>query len=129
MIESFTTNQNVDGKNSSSTLEANQFEIYLKGIQTPVMVIDTDFNVVYMNQFGRKLLGMKKATVYRKKCYDLFKTEECKTERCASCICMQKTQTPETSQTTAHFGERAPYPFSTPHRRYTTMNEPKLSAQ
>jgi methyl-accepting chemotaxis protein len=107
MLEAVPASQNTNSQQSASVDAINQFEIYLKGIQTPVMVVDTNFNVVYMNQFGRKLLGMKKSEAYGKKCYDLFKTDDCKTEKCASCVCMLKTYKPETSQTTARFGESA----------------------
>src|SRR5208337_283546 len=63
-------------------------------------VIDLDFNVVYLNTFGRKLVGEKKNTLKGKKCYQLFKTDDCKTERCA-CARAFKSKKPETSQTTA----------------------------
>lgn len=78
----------------------NEFAIYLKGIQSPVMVIDKDFSVVYMNQFGRKLVGEKKSTIKGKKCYDLFKAGDCKTERCA-CAKMFMSAKPEMGQTIA----------------------------
>ena len=47
--------------------EEQKYEIYLKGIQTPVMVIDKDFSILYMNQFGRKLVKEKKSTIVGKK--------------------------------------------------------------
>ncbi|HTY74416.1 MAG TPA: methyl-accepting chemotaxis protein [Candidatus Nanoarchaeia archaeon] len=90
----------VDEKSSAS--EDSKFAIYLKGIQTPVVVIDSNFAVTYMNQFGRKLLGMKKDAVYGRKCYDLFKTDDCHTEKCA-CGRSFRTKNSETSQTTARF--------------------------
>ncbi len=88
---------------ASATGEENQYAIYLKGIQTPVMVIDSNFNVTYMNQYGRKMIGLKKKDLQGKKCYDLFKTDECNTEKCA-CARMFKSKNPEMSQTTARFG-------------------------
>lgn len=78
----------------------NEYAIYLKGIQSPVMVIDKDFNIVYMNQFGRKLVSEKKSTIKDKKCHDLFKTGDCKTDKCA-CAKMFVSTKPETGQTIA----------------------------
>jgi methyl-accepting chemotaxis protein len=102
MVETVNTSQNnVNG--APAVGEENQYAIYLKGIQTPVMVIDYNFNITYMNQFGRKLFGLKKNAVAGKKCYDLFKTDDCCTEKCA-CARMLKSAKPETSQTTARFG-------------------------
>jgi methyl-accepting chemotaxis protein len=86
---------------SNPSLEENNYSIYLKGIQTPVMVIDRDFSIIYMNQFGRKLVKEKKDSIKGKKCYDLFKTGDCQTERCACCRSFQSKK-PETSQTTAN---------------------------
>ncbi len=80
-----------------------QYELYLKCIRTPVIAIDSEFNVVYMNQYGRKLLGVKKNELRSKKCYELFKTDDCRTEKCA-CARSMKTGNTETSITTARFG-------------------------
>ncbi len=86
---------------SNPSSEEKNYAIYLKGIQSPVMVIDKDFNILYMNQFGRKLLKEKKDSIKGKKCYDLFKTSDCQTGRCA-CSRSFQSQKPETSQTTAN---------------------------
>jgi len=86
---------------TNSSSEEKKYAIYLKGIQTPVMVIDKDFSVLYMNQFGRKLVKEKKDSIKSKKCYDLFKTGDCQTERCA-CSRSFQSKKPETSQTTAN---------------------------
>ncbi len=86
---------------TNSSSEEKKYAIYLKGIQTPVMVIDKDFSVLYMNQFGRKLVGEKKDSVKGKKCYDLFKTGDCQTEKCA-CTRSFQSKKPETSQTVAN---------------------------
>jgi len=80
-----------------------QYELYLKCIQTPVIAIDSEFNVIYLNQFGRKLLGLKKDALKDKKCYELFKTDDCHTEKCA-CARAMKTGKTETSITIARFG-------------------------
>ena len=55
----------------------------LNAIPTPIMAIDTDFTVTYMNPSGASVLGYTPDEVVAKKCYDLFKTPHCKTEKCA----------------------------------------------
>jgi hypothetical protein len=56
-----------------------------------------------MNQFCRKMLKIKKNELSGKKCYDLFKTDDCNTDKCA-CKQAMKTGQTETSITTARFG-------------------------
>ncbi len=55
----------------------------LNAIPTPIMSIDTDFNVTFMNPFGAAVVGSTPDEVVGKKCYDLFKTAHCQTEKCA----------------------------------------------
>jgi len=62
----------------------------LNNIPTPIMEIDRDFNVVYMNPAGAGLVGLTTETVMGKKCYDLFKTSHCHTSECR---CQQAMQT------------------------------------
>lgn len=80
-----------------------QYELYLKCIRTPIVAINTEYNIVYMNQFCRKMLKIKKNELSGKKCYDLFKTDDCNTDKCA-CKQAMKTGQTETSITTARFG-------------------------
>ena len=82
---------------------ANLQAVYLDGIQTPVLAIDRDFTVTYMNSAGAKLLNQTTQEVLGKKCYDLFKTDECQTQKCA-CFRAMKTGKPATSQTIARAG-------------------------
>ena len=49
-----------------------QYELYLKCIRTPVIAIDSEYNVVYMNQYGRKLLGVKKNELQKQKVLRAF---------------------------------------------------------
>jgi methyl-accepting chemotaxis protein len=71
---------------------------YLQGVQTPVMAIDKDFKVVFINDFGAKLLKSSADKLVGKKCYDLFNTSDCKTSKCACAVAM-KTKKPATSET------------------------------
>ncbi len=56
---------------------------HLDSMPAPAMIIDRDFTVQYMNTIGAKVGGKSQAQVIGTKCYDHFKTEDCKTERCA----------------------------------------------
>jgi methyl-accepting chemotaxis protein len=79
---------------------------YLEGIKTPIMTIDPEFNVVYMNDFGARLLGSTPEKVLGKKCYDLFRTDDCQTPKCACAIAMKtKKQTTSQSVSRARGGE------------------------
>ncbi len=61
----------------------------LNTIPTPIMSIDTDFSITFMNPAGAAVAGMTPDEVVGKKCYDLFKTPHCQTERCACARAMQ----------------------------------------
>ncbi|HBG07809.1 MAG: chemotaxis protein [Geobacteraceae bacterium GWC2_58_44] len=56
---------------------------FLDSMPSPAMIIDTDFNVLFMNQLGAKVGGKTPAQVAGTKCYDHFKTGDCKTLNCA----------------------------------------------
>jgi len=55
---------------------------YLHKLPTPVIVIDREFNVKFMNKYGAKLLGKTVEECVGKKCYDLFDTLHCRTDEC-----------------------------------------------
>ncbi|MEW5800963.1 MAG: methyl-accepting chemotaxis protein [bacterium] len=73
----------------------------LTNIPTPIMTIDKDFGITYMNTAGAKLVGMTAKQCEGKKCYDLFKTPHCHT---AECRCLQAMQqnVVVTGETIAH---------------------------
>jgi methyl-accepting chemotaxis protein len=54
----------------------------LELIPTPVMVIDRDYNVKYMNPVGAKAVNKTPEECLGKKCSSLFNTEHCNTENC-----------------------------------------------
>ena len=62
--------------------EANLKVEYLNNIPTPVMVIDKEFNVQYMNTAGAHVVGQTAESVKGKKCFTLFDTEHCNTANC-----------------------------------------------
>ncbi|MFH1076327.1 MAG: methyl-accepting chemotaxis protein [Pseudomonadota bacterium] len=72
----------------------------LMNLPTPVMEIDKDFNVVFMNAAGAGVVGLTPAECVGKKCYHLFKTQDCQTSACACGIAM-RTNAIATSETYA----------------------------
>lgn len=56
---------------------------HLNNLPTPVMQIDREFNIQFMNMFGAKLLKADQKSVIGKKCFDYFKTDHCHTDKCS----------------------------------------------
>ncbi len=75
----------------------------LDTMPTPAMIIDNDFNVQYMNELGAKVGGKSAAQLVGTRCYDHFKTSDCKTDRCACGQAMRSGQNAG-SETDAHPG-------------------------
>ena len=73
----------------------------LDSMPAPATIIDRDFNVLYMNEMGAKVGGKSPSQVVGQKCYDHFKTSDCKTANCACGRAMQSGQTAD-GETDAH---------------------------
>ena len=56
---------------------------YLEKLPAPVMMIDKEFNITYLNKKGAELLKKDQESLIGQKCYDNFKTGHCQTENCA----------------------------------------------
>ncbi|MEW6182068.1 MAG: methyl-accepting chemotaxis protein [Bacillota bacterium] len=56
---------------------------HIDSVPTPVMLLDKDFSIQYLNQAGLDLLGLTKQQVIGTKCYSHFKTSDCHTNNCA----------------------------------------------
>lgn len=63
---------------------------YLDNLATPVMTVNEDFGIKYMNKAGASLLGKTQQELVGQKCYDNFKTADCRTEKCACAQAMNK---------------------------------------
>ena len=72
----------------------------LNSLPTPIMQIDKDYNVTFMNPKGAEMLGMDPASVVGRKCYDLFKTLHCRTAKCC-CARAMATDSIVTDETVA----------------------------
>jgi methyl-accepting chemotaxis protein len=74
---------------------------HLDNLTNPVMIIDPDFNIQYMNKKGAEVLGKSQKELIGQKCYDNFKTGHCKTENCALYKAMKNDRI-FTEETVAH---------------------------
>ncbi|MEL7609291.1 MAG: methyl-accepting chemotaxis protein [Bacillota bacterium] len=74
---------------------------YMDSLPTPAMMIDKEFNIRYMNLNGAELLGKTQQELIGCKCYDNFKTSDCRTEKCACYRAMRDVRKAE-SETDAH---------------------------
>ncbi|WP_321372164.1 PAS domain-containing protein [uncultured Desulfuromusa sp.] len=72
----------------------------LNTIPTPIMSIDTDYNITFMNPAGAAVAGKTPDECVGMKCFDLFNTPHCKTEKCA-CARAMKTDSVVTEETLA----------------------------
>ncbi len=66
---------------------------YLDNLPTPVMTIDKDYNITYMNPTGAGVVGKTPTDVLGMKCYDMFKTLHCNTPECRCAQAMEKDRT------------------------------------
>ncbi len=56
--------------------------LVLNLVPTPVMAIDRDFSITYMNRAGAQLGGLTQEECVGRKCHEVFKTPHCRTEEC-----------------------------------------------
>lgn len=57
----------------------------LAQVPTPVMAVNTDMELIFLNDAGLKLLRKTWDEVKGKKCHDLFNTIHCRTDECRMC--------------------------------------------
>ena len=62
---------------------------YLNQIPTPVMAVDTSFNVQFINSAGASLVGYSPEECIGISCSDLYNTEFCRTSRCPAARALQ----------------------------------------
>jgi methyl-accepting chemotaxis protein len=76
---------------------------FFDNLPTPVMAIDNDFTILYMNKAGAEVGNTTPAKLNGTKCHDHFRTGDCKSDRCA-CNKAMRSQTKEQSDTQANPG-------------------------
>lgn len=89
------------GKSFNNMIETIEMQKgYLENLPTPIMVIDNEFNISYMNKKGAEVVGVEQNLLLGQKCYDNFKTDHCNTEKCA-CMLAMRNDNATTSETTS----------------------------
>lgn len=81
---------------------------HIDAMPAPAMIIDSEYNVRYMNKTAAGLLGKSQAQLIGTKCYNNFKTEDCNTENCA-CRKAMSTRAAAASETVARPDTGATY--------------------
>jgi methyl-accepting chemotaxis protein len=74
---------------------------HLDAVPAPAMIIGRDFEIRYMNASGASLLGRSQRELVGTRCYDAFRTGDCRTARCA-CARAMADDREVTSETDAH---------------------------
>ncbi len=74
---------------------------YIEAFPMPVMTMDKEFNVQFLNKAGLEVTSRSSSEVLGKKCHELFKTGDCRTANCACSRAMQSGAGTE-SETDAH---------------------------
>ncbi|MCP4151520.1 MAG: PAS domain-containing protein [bacterium] len=75
---------------------------FLNNIPTPVMALDTDYTIRFINPAGAAAVGMKPDACTGRKCHELFKMAHCQTEDCRGAKAMREGRV-VTGDTIAHF--------------------------
>ncbi len=77
---------------------------HLDNINAPVMIIDRDYRIRFMNRAGAALGKTTGDALKGSKCYDFFRTGDCNTANCA-CNRAMSDDRPSASETDAHPGD------------------------
>ena len=99
-------------KKQEKTLEDARTKLeYLNNIPAPVVAVDQEFSIQFMNRAALQPLGLSMAIAKDKKCYELIKTGHCHTEDCQVARAMQKDMEC-TGQTVSHGYGNAPIQYT-----------------
>jgi methyl-accepting chemotaxis protein len=80
---------------------ADVFVGFMDNIPLPLMALDSEFNVLFLNKPGLDVGAKSEQEATRMKCRDIFKTSDCNTPNCA-CDKAMKTHTLQRGETDAH---------------------------
>ncbi|MCK5521225.1 MAG: PAS domain-containing protein, partial [Candidatus Marinimicrobia bacterium] len=81
---------------------------FLDNVPVPLMMIDKDFDILYMNKAGCSVGDSSEDRLKGSKCYDYFKTDDCNTANCACKKAMISSQI-ESSAAEAHPADKDLY--------------------
>ena len=65
---------------------------YINSINIPAIIIDREFNLLFVSKPGADLLKKKQEELIGLKCYDIFNTSDCKTMNCACELAIKEDQ-------------------------------------
>lgn len=77
---------------------------HIDSMPTPAMIVDRELSIQYINYAGAGVIGLPSEQIVGTKCYEHFRTSDCKTEKCACARCMREGRL-ATSDTDAHPGK------------------------
>jgi methyl-accepting chemotaxis protein len=63
---------------------------YLNAVPAPVMVIDKNMNIKFMNEAGARVRNMTTDACIGKKCYNIFNNKHCNTDECRTVRAMKR---------------------------------------
>jgi len=63
---------------------------YMDKLPTPVIIINKEFDVIYVNQKGAEIVAKTQEECKNFKCYDLMNADHCKTKNCGLDIAMRE---------------------------------------
>jgi methyl-accepting chemotaxis protein len=79
-----------DTKIKAALADAKMKVEYLNRIPTPVMIVDRDMTVQFINEAGAGAAGASADVCIGKKCFDLFRNAHCQTSECRTAQAMQR---------------------------------------
>lgn len=84
----------------------------LEQLPTPIMAIDRDFNVVFMNPVGCGWLGKERKDIVGKECFALWQTPHCQTPECRARRAMEADDVFVARNETHRNGEPVPIEYT-----------------
>ncbi|MFA4823855.1 MAG: Cache 3/Cache 2 fusion domain-containing protein [Methanoregula sp.] len=62
---------------------------HLDAIPVPAFIVNKEFSILYANKASASMAGVTPQSMLGQKCYEHFKTPDCRSQKCASGQCMQ----------------------------------------
>ncbi len=100
-------------KRGHADLGDEQSSIVLNQIPTPVMAVDRDMNIIFLNNSGCRFLGKKWEEVRGCKCYDIARTEHCNTKNCRMTQVMEGGESLTVRNSLSINGQMVPVEYTT----------------
>ncbi len=84
----------------------------LNAVPTPIMAIDTDYNITHINNAGADVIGESADKLIGRKCYKLFNTPHCNTDQCRCRQAMEQDLSATGETVTMQNGEEIPIRYT-----------------